>query len=274
MASNHHPTTAKVDGDHKQKQIRKKTLKTTDSSKSTKTSKLSLDREDAMHIQRFFHYEQGTSVMSHIYCETSVSVKETLFVGLYKSTQTGSIHAEAQMCKDIQNMTSTINNRLQQLKAANTKILRWNVDIFLSNSPCNQCATAIQRLRDILQSSLQCRFSSFNIQFAYLLKWKPSEGGLWQLHMNTEGISIIEWNWLSFYYSFRKLMELKYSEAYKNILTQSEPRDDDEVISCLMDLTKDWSVRFVKELTNKTKQDFATLKSGWWNPGYCHFYWY
>ena len=202
--------------------------------------------------------------MLEIFCSTYKSGKEILFVNLYKSSKIA--HAEAYMHRDINRIVDKTRQRRDELIHWNHNISPLSVNIFLSNSPCNQCATAIIRLQEDLQSSLQCQFLNFHVYSVRLWKPEENESGLRKLY-GSVGIRLIaKFNWLEFYDAFCKWMEINYS----TFSFASRPKTDVEVISRLMDLSKEWGITYVKEMTEKTTGDLIAMTHNW-ELDHCHY---
>ena len=220
---------------------------------------LKLGHKEAIHVSRFVHNRPGTSVMLEIWCSTPKSKREFLFVNLYKSSKIGRNHAEAYMCRDIDKIVDKTSLRRKELIDQKQNISPLSVNIFLNNSPCNLCAKAIIHLRRDLQSRLDCRSLNFNVYSGHV--WKPeiNESGLRKLH-TSPGVRLVEdFNWLEFYDAFCKWIEFRsFRLEYA-----SPPKTDVEVISRLMDLSKEWGITCVKDLTERAAGDLRAMTNDW-----------
>ena len=220
------------------------------------------DRCTSAHVLRFLHHHHGTSALICIYHGEPLPESRNaniLFVKFYHNTGHG--HAEDFLCNDLKNIVFETKKHREFLMEQKEKQSKLYVRIFLSNSPCNNCAGRLIEFRQNLLKDLGDVKPVLEIQVKSLYYVGVNKPGLLMLLKNAGCFLLRCLNWFDFYVALGCYAKCGLQNSDKIERTGVwDPATNTDIIKYLINVTVEWAVNLVEEKTSCTKSELNVLK--------------
>ena len=241
---------------------------------STNKSVETFDPCTSVHVLRFLGHRGGTSALMCIfYGEPFKEAQKDniLFMQFYENS-TGQGHAEDFLCYDLESITLKTEKRRKDILKLKENETNLYVKIFLSNSPCKDCARQLVRFRKNLLKSLSKANPVLEIQVMSIFNVRVNKPGLLMLIKSKDSFTLRCLNWFHFYIVLdhyrRGLQDDHRKERRRESAQESDPKTIEDIIRYLMKATAHWTddpdnlgaVNSLEKKTNCTKRELNELK--------------
>ena len=171
-------------------------------------------------------------------------------------------HAEDYLCNDLEDISFETKKRLKELTLQKEKQSNLYVRVFLSNSPCNNCAGKLSRFRQNLMKDLTDVNPVLEIQVKSLFNVSANKLALQMLLKNNNCFLLRCLNWSDFYSAFSKIDYINHQlqkDDKKKCRSENDPNTNRDIIAYCMNATMEWAVNFVEEKTECTRRELNAL---------------